>query len=283
MLHIAFHYTVKTSQAKSMIIAVTGGYFKQFHSATLKPRSTFKQKHPLDVVIQQYRDNGDAAALPTEARIYALLPQNAPHIIRCYGSYKDWGLVMERVSMGSLEAAMPRVAYNLTLGHDIAILYQIGRAMHALEKAGVVHCNLALDNVLLCAFDRETAAATQVKVTNLSRARVLHASKDVVKVPAEYGELLWMAPEVRRGNVYALPSDVWAFGITAMNLLTRCAAACRVEIAAEIETRVLEGDGDMTRPLEGIFPGTQSVCYDALWSLVRSQYPWGTHFLLACI
>eukprot|EP00041_Stephanoeca_diplocostata_P028280 m.796514 g.796514 ORF g.796514 m.796514 type:complete len:443 (+) comp23344_c0_seq9:523-1851(+) len=256
------------------------GTFKQFHVAVMTSHKSVGRCRPRTVVLRTYARHADNL-LCAEGTVYAFLPRRVPHLIRCLGTYRRWGLILEHAPLGSLRTRLPRIVADVTPAHDVEMLTQICRAMEALDRAGVVHGNLTLGNVLLCAFDRERPSATLVKVSNLSRARMLGASICMpAALPVEYNDLLWMAPELRRSGQCSVGSDVWSYGIAAVELLTRgetygknpTGKTLAHTFAAGIATLDQEGSGHVENPLGETLVNTASTCFDDLWHVVRTRF-----------
>jgi serine/threonine protein kinase len=123
-------------------------------------------------------------------------------------------LVMEYVRSESLSAFASRGA--LTPAGLVAVAVQIARAAAALHAAGVVHCDLKPDNVLVVD-EAEPAASPQIKVIDYGVARLVDepppADGPVVGTPA------FMPPEQWRGAPVA-KSDVYALGCLIYELIT---------------------------------------------------------------
>jgi serine/threonine protein kinase len=123
-------------------------------------------------------------------------------------------LVMEYVRGESLAAFASRGA--LTPAGLLAIAAQIARAAAALHAAGVVHCDLKPDNVLVVG-DDAAGAVPRIKVIDYGVARLiddpLPADGTVVGTPA------FMPPEQWRGAPVA-KSDVYALGCLIYELIT---------------------------------------------------------------
>lgn len=124
-------------------------------------------------------------------------------------------LVMEYVRGESLQAFASRGM--LTPSGLLAIAAQIARAAAALHAAGVVHCDLKPDNVIVVDEDAAPGAAPRIKVIDYGVARLVDeppsADGTVVGTPA------FMPPEQWRGAPVA-KSDVYALGCLIYELIT---------------------------------------------------------------
>jgi len=82
-----------------------------------------------------------------------------------------------------------------------------------LSSEGLVHRDLAARNVLLNA--SLTPAVSDFGMSRLAEENAAVYSK------ADVGPLKWMAPESLQSKLYSQKTDVWAFGVTVIEVLTR--------------------------------------------------------------
>jgi len=126
-------------------------------------------------------------------------------------------LITELAPFGSLDNLLE--AHSVSMAHKLSIIRQIASAMESLTMSDIVHCDLAIRNVLVFAFDESKPADVLVKVgdfgLSISRYYQTHAYRQRDTVP-----LRWMAPETIRKRKWSEKSDVWAFGVTVWELLT---------------------------------------------------------------
>jgi len=93
------------------------------------------------------------------------------------------------------------------------IIRGIGAGMLHLSSEGLVHRDLAARNVLLNA--SLTPAVSDFGMSRLAEENAAVYSK------ADVGPLKWMAPESLQSKLYSQKTDVWAFGVTVIEVLTR--------------------------------------------------------------
>lgn len=123
-------------------------------------------------------------------------------------------LIMEPVSCGTLRSFLQgnqeqlKTESNLQDMFTIAA-YRIANAMCHLSSKQVVHCDLALRNIMVNQFPAE------VKVTEFGMARDLTymGSRHGTQSGKGKAPVRWYPPEFFRNNYYSFKGDVWSFGI----------------------------------------------------------------------
>jgi hypothetical protein len=129
---------------------------------------------------------------------------------------------------------MPWLAMELLQGEDLAslvrragpvpldgvrdIVRQLGHALGAAHRAGIVHRDIKPENVFL-ATSRRAGAGAMIKVLDFGIAKVVADAK--TGATAAVGSPMWMAPEqTASGGVVCPQTDVWALGLVVFYLLT---------------------------------------------------------------
>ncbi len=157
-------------------------------------------------------DPGFAARFRTEARAMASLSH--PGIVEIY----DYGqvdgiayLVMQLVDSESLGAVI-RAAGRLEPGRAMLLLSQAADAIHAAHTQGIVHRDVKPGNLLLRPDGR-------LALTDFGIARIVAA--DRLTSPGEvFGTASYLAPEQVTGGPVGPPTDVYALGVVAYEMLT---------------------------------------------------------------
>ena len=126
-------------------------------------------------------------------------------------------IVMELLKGEELADFLERVGL-LPLGDVAEILQQVGHALEQAHQQGIVHRDLKLENIFLCASRRRDVAFT-AKVLDFGIAKLVADSKKTGTQPL--GSPLFMSPEQtdRKGRICPA-TDVWALGLIAFRLLT---------------------------------------------------------------
>ncbi len=137
--------------------------------------------------------------------------------------------VVEVIAAGVDEASgLPWIAMEMLSGSDLAravkargvlprgdvreVVRQLGHALAAAHRVGVVHRDLKPENIFLATARRDDVAFT-LKVLDFGIARLVHAARTHATTGA-IGSPLWMSPEQTESSATVTPAtDVWAFGL----------------------------------------------------------------------
>ncbi|KAI4882661.1 hypothetical protein NFI96_014649, partial [Prochilodus magdalenae] len=132
-------------------------------------------------------------------------------------------LVMEDVTHGSLRSYLQVNQDRLCRDKDLQQLftlaiYHIAHAMEHIRSRMIVHCDLALRNILVHKFPHEVKVAE----FGLARevARTWSRNSSCKKHHRERVPARWYPPEYFRNDVYGFKGDVWAFGIVIWEMQT---------------------------------------------------------------
>ncbi|XP_029026737.1 tyrosine kinase receptor Cad96Ca isoform X2 [Betta splendens] len=124
-------------------------------------------------------------------------------------------LFMEYVSYGTLRTFLQANRTHLSADPELQSLltiasYHVALAMQHLRSKMIVHCDLALRNIMVSKFPWEVKVAEFGLARDLSCMTIRHSSRwrNPRRVP-----LRWYPPEYFKNNNYGFKGDVWAFGI----------------------------------------------------------------------
>jgi serine/threonine-protein kinase len=229
------------------------------------------------------RDADRLARFQREAEILATL--NHPHIAQVYGFEKADGasaLVMELVEGPTLAdriaVVSPKPAGEggppgeggLSLAEAIAIARQIVDALEAAHERGIIHRDLKPANI-------KVRPDGTVKVLDFGLAKTFDQSgrsggPDVLDSPTItspamtmegmlLGTAAYMSPEQAAGKAVDKRSDVWAFGVVLMEMLTG-RQTFGGETVSHVIASVLKDDPDWNALPEGT-PVAFGPCCDA--------------------
>ncbi|KAA0702001.1 Fibroblast growth factor receptor -like protein 1 [Triplophysa tibetana] len=125
-------------------------------------------------------------------------------------------LIMEFMSYGTLRSFVQKNKEQLSADPELQsqftiASYHIALAMEHLRSKMVVHCDLALRNILVSRFPWEVKVTEFGLARDLTRMKSRRSSRK--KQHRERVPLRWYPPEYFRNNYYSFKGDVWAFGI----------------------------------------------------------------------
>uniref|UniRef100_A0A3P9PMA7 Tyrosine kinase receptor Cad96Ca-like n=1 Tax=Poecilia reticulata TaxID=8081 RepID=A0A3P9PMA7_POERE len=180
----------------------------------------------------------------------------------------DWNtsepyiLIMEYVSYGTLRTFLQTNRVHLSADPELQSLltiasYHIALAMQHLRSKMIVHCDLALRNIMVNKFPWEVKLAEFGLARDLSRMASRHSSP---RVP-----LRWYPPEYFKSNYYSFKGDVWAFGIVLWEMQTFTLPYPNLETSEEVVFHICMGHKN-TKP-EGCRPEIMRDCWQEPYTL----------------
>lgn len=144
---------------------------------------------------------------------------NHSNIVRYKGCCSELGgqvvqLIMEYLPLGSLQDYLPK--RKLGMPQCLMFVQQICRGMEYLHLKRYIHRDLAARNVLV---ENEGL----VKIGDFGLTKYIPEGKVYYRVH-EQGDspVYWYAIECLKENKFSFASDVWSFGVTLYEILTRC-------------------------------------------------------------
>lgn len=162
------------------------------------------------------------AKFEQEARVGARVESD--HVVQVVAAGYDeptstpW-LAMELLRGEDL-ASLLRRRGGLPVGEARMVLSQVGHALSAAHRIGLVHRDLKPENVFV-AESRRTDNVFTVKVLDFGIAKLLQENRTAATATTAMGSPLWMSPEQteRQGKI-SPATDVWAYGLVAFASLT---------------------------------------------------------------
>uniref|UniRef100_A0A8C6T1T7 Protein kinase domain-containing protein n=1 Tax=Neogobius melanostomus TaxID=47308 RepID=A0A8C6T1T7_9GOBI len=132
-------------------------------------------------------------------------------------------LVLEFVRYGTLRTFLQMNRDDLSADPNLQSLltiasYHIALALQHLRSKSIVHCDLALRNVMVDKFPWEVKLTEFGLARDLSRMTSRRSSR--WRNPRQRVPLRWYPPEYFKNNYYSFKGDVWAFGIVLWEMWT---------------------------------------------------------------
>ena len=103
---------------------------------------------------------------------------------------------------------------SISFFQQVKWMIDIANGMIYLELQRIIHKDLATRNVLL-------GENLEAKVADFGLSRILNENGDFITSIRKVGPVKWMAPESVWESKYSFKSDVWSFGVTCREILTR--------------------------------------------------------------
>ncbi len=138
-----------------------------------------------------------------------------PNIVTVYDFGQDEGqyfLVMEYVNGTELKALLRRRG-RLPIGEAVDWMIQICAGVGYAHRAGLVHCDLKPQNILVTSDGR-------AKITDFGIARALASIRPDEMSDVVWGSPQYFAPEQAAGGPPSPASDVYALGVILYEMLT---------------------------------------------------------------
>ncbi|KAJ4836497.1 hypothetical protein Tsubulata_035485 [Turnera subulata] len=140
-----------------------------------------------------------------------------PQIIHCLGDdhtveeHKEfYNLLLEYAAGGSLAHRLKKSGGSMREAEVKTHTRSILKGLRHIHARGFVHCDLKLDNILLC----ENGEA---KIADFGLSK--KAGEEVGRTEVR-GTPLYMSPESVNDNQYEAPCDVWALGCAVLEMVT---------------------------------------------------------------
>ncbi|RVE64460.1 hypothetical protein OJAV_G00126060 [Oryzias javanicus] len=138
-------------------------------------------------------------------------------------SAEPFMLFMEYVSVGTLRTFLQTNRVHLSGDPELQSLltiasYHIALAMQHLRSKMILHCDLALRNIMVNKFPWEVKVAEFGLARDMSRRASRRST--VWQSPQQRVPLRWYPPEYFKNKYYSFKGDVWSFGIVLWEMQT---------------------------------------------------------------
>jgi len=123
-------------------------------------------------------------------------------------------LITEYYPNGSLLNYLLCLEKPMSNQQVLKILKGIAAGMVHLHRESTIHRDLAGRNILL-------TETLEPAVADFGLARTVSEPESSAMTKTNVGPIKWMAPESLQDHVYSTKTDVWAFGVTAWEIITK--------------------------------------------------------------
>jgi serine/threonine protein kinase len=205
--------------------SLAAGSFKEVFLARL--RKTIPEIGPAGhkVAVIKLR-NGDST-LGAELKVFKTLGRN-PNLTRLLAvTYSDSGtvtsLVTEFAELGSLDHVLTNLNQSresATADVLLTAAMQVLDGMLQLQEHKIVHCDLALRNILVFRFDASDCDHVHVKITDYGLASTGTYVQVSTSSVGDGVPFRWMPPVSILRRQWSEKSDVWAFAVTVWEMFT---------------------------------------------------------------
>ncbi len=209
---------------------------------------------------QRFRREAEIASRLGHANIvevidFNVLPSGTPY------------LVLELLQGESLATRLRRGP--LPPGEALAIARQIGAALAAAHRHGVVHRDLKPDNVYLCPPTEEGATVPRVKVLDFGISKIAGSTTLQTQEARVMGTPQYMAPEQAKGQNSAVDArtDVFALGAIVYEMISGQPAFAGENLAEVVFKVVYE----QPRPLLELAPGAPASVRTAIQRAMEKE------------
>jgi hypothetical protein len=205
--------------------SLASGSFKEVFLARL--RKTIPEIGPAGHKVAVMKLRNGNSTLGAELKVFKTLGRHANltrlYAVTCSESGAVTSLVTEFAELGSLD----HVLNNLSESHESATAdvlltaaMQVLDGMLQLQEHKIVHCDLALRNILVFRFDASDCDQVHVKITDYGLASTGTYVQVSTSSVGDGVPFRWMSPESILRRRWSEKSDVWAFAVTVWEMFT---------------------------------------------------------------
>ncbi len=212
-------------------------------------------------------DSNPALALAQEFRALATL--HHPHIIQVF----DFGFDELRQPFFTMEYIenglnLVEAGRNLPFPEKIRLIVQMLQALEYLHRRGILHRDLKPDNALV---KNSRVRLVDFGLSVITERTVEHQTQSTA------GTMAYMAPELFQGEAYSLPSDLYAVGLMAIELLSGSFPFSRTNMATmlnqilnqEVRAAAYLGEGDLAAVVDRLLVKEREERYASAAEVIR--------------
>ncbi|KAH8115058.1 kinase-like domain-containing protein [Phellopilus nigrolimitatus] len=258
------HLNLTDVVQKNPEMVACGGYCDVFEGRWLKDGSS----EPRKVAIKRIRIHlGEAKFTRYLAReIHVWSSLHHPNILPFCGYMLEGNfpsLVSEWMENGTVRRYLERRP-DLDL---LPLVIGIAEGLKYLHSQGVIHSDLKAENVLI-------SDDGLPRICDFGISRILISSQTFGGTSSQNngtkGSLRWMSKELLEicepPNTHSMESDIWAFGMTVYELLTKGLPFFHLKNDAQVILHIFQGN----QPLRPASIETRPVRYQKLWDLCQT-------------
>ncbi|KAJ4836498.1 hypothetical protein Tsubulata_035486 [Turnera subulata] len=158
----------------------------------------------------------DTSLLENEKEVLSQLG-SCPQIVQCLGdghsvekNERFYNLLLEYAAGGSLARRLKKCGGSMRESEVKAYTRSILKGLRHIHARGFVHCDLKLDNILVC-------EDGEAKIADFGLSK--RAGEEIGRMEVR-GTPLYMSPESVNDNQYEAPCDLWALGCAVLEMVT---------------------------------------------------------------
>lgn len=187
---------------------------------------------------------------------------NHPNVVHVHEVNEENGLYffsMELIEGGSVQDLVSK-GRKLEPKRATEIILQAARALEFAEKAGIVHCDIKPDNLML-------TASGDVRLADLGIAKTLNEKGKAEQSDGVFGSPHFMAPEQARGLPMDHRSDLYSLGVTYYRILLG-RVPFNGKDAREIMEKQVFDEPESPRKID---PSLPSLAYSILAKILKKK------------
>jgi hypothetical protein len=247
---------------------IASGSFKDVYRAEL--RTAIRSIGPAGLHVAVIRLRAGNSTLGAELNVFRKVGRH-PHLTRllavmCSDDGPFTEFVTEFAELGSLDNVLMSLEEDgrrATTNVVLTCALQVVDAMLVLQEHKIVHCDVALRNLLAFGFDSEDYSKLVIKLTDYGLAST---GTYVKKSTSSVGDGLpyrWMSPETIERRRWSSKSDLWAWAVTLWEMFTHGKVPYTfIASDSEVAQRVVAGHR-LERPLD------PTECPDGVFDIMQ--------------